>query len=168
MGCGFRAPQQHTARWIQESELAIRPKAPSSSPPRHKHTQARTHAHAHIQTGTNREIFRQAQPIDSSIYSIKRSITQPTEYWRSEWGNTIIAIQSKYFRMVRVKQYELVTSKLKSLRKNTDGPPWHRYFLFCQCAKTTVRTLYPSKITLQGRALSHSVPHNPNSWYSVI
>jgi len=64
----------------------------------HTHTHTHKHTHTHTHTGTNREIFRQAQPIDSSIYSIKRSITQSREHWRSEWGNTIIALQSQVFQ----------------------------------------------------------------------
>lgn len=120
MGCGFRAPQQHTARWIQESELAIRPKAPSSP-------LLDTNTHRH----TQRDI-QKAQPIDSRIYSIKRSITQSREHWRSDWGNTIIALQSQIFQNgSRERQYVLVTSTLDSLRNNTN------------CTRTNLTQIFP-------------------------
>jgi len=126
MGCGFRAPQQQTARWIQESELAIRPKVPSSS-------LLDTNTHRH----TQRDI-QKAQPIDSRIYSIKRSITQSREHWRSDWGNTIIALQSQIFQNgSRERQYVLVTSTLESLRKNTN------------CTRTTLTPMFPVLLTRQ-------------------
>lgn len=83
MECGFGAPQQHTARWIQESELGIRPKASFPIPLLDINT------HMHTVRYSDR---RSTSTLETTAYSIKRSITQSREHWRSDWGNTIIAL----------------------------------------------------------------------------
>lgn len=155
MECGFGAPQQHTARWIQESELAIRPKANPLSLP-HKHT------HVHIHS----EIFKQAHPIDSRIYSIKRSITPSRKHWRWEWGNTIHALPvsniSEWFAWGST--YLWSVHERECLRMRTvHRPSWHIFSVLLMRQNTCWKAI-PLPIHRSGFALYHSMPHSLRVW----